>query len=78
MQYKISRRRSKGLLCKARILPNGELLFESNELSINNLQRGFENYEYEVILKQKLKRFLKFMMKYIEMTEKKNDKFMAL
>ena len=55
-----------------------ELLFESNELSINNLQRGFENYEYEVILKQKLKRFLKFMMKYIEMTEKKNDKFMKL
>jgi len=55
-----------------------ELMFEANELSINNLQRGLENYEYEISLKHKLKRFLKFMIKYIETAEKKNDKFMKL
>jgi len=55
-----------------------ELLYEANTLSANKDSHDYTHYESETILKHKLKRFLKFMMDYMEKADKKSDKFMKL
>jgi Mg-chelatase subunit ChlD len=55
-----------------------ELLYEANALSTNNNSNEYNHYENETVLKCKLKRFLKFMMNYMDKTDKKTDKFMKL
>lgn len=55
-----------------------ELLYEANILSANDDSHDYKHYESETVLKCKLKRFLKFMMDYMERANKKSDKFMKL
>ena len=55
-----------------------ELLYEANALSANKDSHDCKHYESETVFKGKLKRFLKFMLDYVEKTDKKSDKFMKL
>ena len=55
-----------------------ELLYEANTLSANKDSHDYKHYESKTVFKRKLKRFLKFMLDYMEKTDKKNDKFMKL
>lgn len=55
-----------------------ELLYEANTLSANKDSHDYKDYESKTVLKHKLKRFLKFMLDYMEKTDKKSDKFMKL
>jgi len=55
-----------------------ELLHEASMLSKNDSTHDCLQYEKEISLKDKLRQFLKFMMNYVEKTDKKSDKFMKL
>jgi len=55
-----------------------ELLHEASILSKNDVSKDSLQYEKETTLKDNLKQFLKFMMNYVEKTDKKTDKFMKL
>ena len=50
-----------------------ELLYEANNFALNN-----NNNEIQQTIKNKLVKFLKYMMDYMQKTDKKEDKFMKL
>ena len=54
-----------------------ELMHEAAILSKNDDQFDYQ-YEKEIALKDRLRQFWKFMMNYVEKTDKKSDKFMKL